>query len=222
MTENPKCDDFIIFSEFSFCLLKIGFELFFEDENTAEERKYFVQTYTKVDTVAERRLHCTCCDIHIGTAPSSEKIIRMHPVLRVTQCVKCYRFYNSGEFEKGEDGSELYCRWCGQGMRVNCDFPLLLVKQKIYALNLFCFAGGDVYCCSDCPYVFCKKCILRNLTRVALNDVTSNDNWKCFSCAPKILHHLRAQHWALVNFIEKQKKYVEKLFVFVTNQRESF
>lgn len=128
--------------------------------------------------IADRRVHCTSCDGHIGIAPASGKILRMHPILQVTQCKRCDQICRSREYEKDEDGNELYCRWCGR--------------------------TGDLYCCSNCVYGFCKKCILRNLSHY-IQDIKDNQYWECFACAPESILPLRAQYWALANFFEKQK-----------------
>jgi hypothetical protein len=74
---------------------KDGFKLQFDETCTEIDKKFFREQYPKVDLVANQKLHCTTCDVHIGTAPISEKIIRTHQVLGVTQCNKCFAFYVS-------------------------------------------------------------------------------------------------------------------------------
>jgi hypothetical protein len=72
-----------------------GFSLQFEENCSEQDKKFFMQKFPKVDDVAKVKLHCTTCDLHIGTAPIAEKIVRTHLVLGVTQCNKCFAFYVS-------------------------------------------------------------------------------------------------------------------------------
>lgn len=156
-----------------------GFELLFEEDTIGSVKDYFAKEYPNLNNIVKEKLHCTACDTHIGSAPIIESIVRTHNILKVTVCQSCYTFYNSGEFEKGEDGYELFCRWCGQ--------------------------GGEVYCCCKCSFVFCKNCILRNLSEESLLAIQQNDKWACFSCENGELKRLQARHWALKNYMEKQK-----------------
>lgn len=72
-----------------------GFKLQFEENCPDNDKQFFVQQYPLVNNVTQKRLHCTTCDTHIGSAPISEKIVRTHQVLNVTQCNKCHAFYVS-------------------------------------------------------------------------------------------------------------------------------
>ncbi|XP_063374642.1 uncharacterized protein LOC134662368 [Cydia amplana] len=152
----------------------------FDEDIPEDERKYYTSKFQDLNTVANHRMHCTSCDRHLGCSASNDGRMRMHPMLRTLVCNTCYAFYNSGEFEKGDDGSELYCRWCGQ--------------------------GGQVYCCSDCPHVFCAKCIKRNLGVAKIKEIENTDDWKCFKCSNRPLWYLRATCWALLRYCDLKNR----------------
>lgn len=128
--------------------------------------------------------HCTSCFTHLGLSLAAVPKIRLHSVLKVTICKSCHEFYNSGEFERGEDGSELFCRWCGQ--------------------------GGVVFCCTNCIYVFCKECIRRNLGTAAYKKIANDNKWCCFRCDSNQLLNLRARHHAFTNYLLNRQNHVNE------------
>ncbi|KAH9641024.1 hypothetical protein HF086_015120 [Spodoptera exigua] len=156
----------------------------FDDDIDEEERSYYKTVFKDLNAVKAMKLHCTACDRHLGCAARNESRMRAHPMLRTLVCHNCHIFYNSGEFEKGDDGSELYCRWCGQ--------------------------GGQVYCCSDCPHVFCAKCVKRNLGISKTKEIENADDWKCFKCNTKCLWDLRALCWAVLRFCDLKNKMAQE------------
>ncbi|KOB69196.1 Transcriptional regulator ATRX [Operophtera brumata] len=156
----------------------------FDEDVTEEEKTHYKNKFLDLNKIVTVRLHCTACDRHLGCSADNDSLMRLHPMLRTLICNNCHSFYNSGEFDKGEDGSELYCRWCGQ--------------------------GGQVYCCSDCVHVFCAKCIKRNLGLPKIREIENTDDWKCFKCNPKCLWDLRAVCWALLRYCDLRNRLVSE------------
>ncbi|CAK1551832.1 unnamed protein product [Leptosia nina] len=156
----------------------------FEEDISQEERAFYLAKFKDLNTVTQIKIHCTSCDRHLGLCPKNESRMKTHPMLRTLVCNSCHSFYNSGEFEKGEDGSELYCRWCGQ--------------------------GGQVYCCSDCEHVFCAKCIKRNLGLAKIKEIEELEDWKCFNCNYMCLRDLRAICWAALRYCDLKNRIAHK------------
>ncbi|XP_056649006.1 transcriptional regulator ATRX-like isoform X2 [Diorhabda sublineata] len=149
---------------------------------TAEELELKAKTYGEKNPVQLTKIHCTACNIHLGSALDGQGNRFVHPLLKVLICKKCFHFYTSGEFEKDEDGSELYCRWCGQ--------------------------GGQVLCCSACEMVFCKKCIRINFDRKKLTEIQKSDDWLCFKCNPSQLIHLRIHCAEFMEYVQREMRMV--------------
>ncbi|XP_066993005.2 uncharacterized protein [Anabrus simplex] len=145
-----------------------------------EELEFYSKLFEDVGVVRYLRIHCTICDCHIGCCPESINIAFRHRVLGVLVCKQCYVFYGEGNFPQGDDDSEIYCRWCGQ--------------------------GGRLLCCSSCPCTFCKKCLMRNFTKKAKLEFENRIDWECFVCNPRYIWEHRAFCWAVIKYIQKENE----------------
>ncbi|KAL7293938.1 hypothetical protein TKK_0012668 [Trichogramma kaykai] len=153
-------------------------------EYSQSENEFYKLTYGKdIPGTRFMRLHCTGCDEHIGSAPSEEHNMHEHPVLRTLLCFKCWQFYGDGNFEQGEDKTDMFCRWCAN--------------------------GGNLYCCSACSNTFCSKCIKRNFEPNVIKRIEEDENWKCFVCDPCDIFPLRSLCRALLEHIKKTKFLLE-------------
>ncbi|XP_018304251.1 uncharacterized protein [Mycetomoellerius zeteki] len=133
-----------------------------------------------IASVRFRRIHCTACDIHIGSAPAQAHNMFEHPVLRTLLCSNCRDFYGDGCFEQGDDATDMFCRWCAN--------------------------GGNLYCCSYCSNTFCYKCIRRNFSSLVRKKIEADEKWKCFVCHPSDLYNARAVCWALLQHVQTVRR----------------
>ncbi|CAG2060891.1 unnamed protein product, partial [Timema podura] len=99
-------------------------------EETNEELKYRRKRFPDVAKVIEENVKCTSCTRYLKELIIEGKNVYRHPTLNVLLCQKCSGFYDDGDFSVDEDGTDKYCRWCGQ--------------------------GGMLYCCAKCTCAFCK------------------------------------------------------------------
>ncbi|XP_017880224.1 uncharacterized protein LOC108624795 [Ceratina calcarata] len=136
-----------------------------------------------VSMVRFKRLHCTACDAHIGSAAANVHNMYEHPVLFTLLCAKCRDFYGDGMFEQGDDATDMFCRWCAN--------------------------GGNLYCCSFCSNTFCSKCISRNFDPLYRKKIEAEEKWKCFVCDPKDLFRARATCWALLQHVQKMNRLIQ-------------
>ncbi|XP_066907394.1 transcriptional regulator ATRX isoform X2 [Halyomorpha halys] len=133
--------------------------------------------------ILNKKISCTSCGRSIIRIITKGEAI-IHPLMNTLVCKKCLSFYEDGEFSIDEDGTDKYCRWCGQ--------------------------GGKLYMCTKCPYGFCRRCIGRNVDRSVLKKIKDDKCWKCFTCNPVPIYRLQAQCSAAQKYAHQLKKKKEE------------
>ncbi|CAH1393146.1 unnamed protein product [Nezara viridula] len=139
------------------------------DQTSSEELAIRRSMFPDVKDIVKWNLRCTACGRSIRRQIFKGDLIIIHPRLETLICYVCMEFLGNEEFSVDEDGTDKYCRWCGQ--------------------------GGKLLLCSSCPHAFCKRCIKRNLPE-NVQENTVDEQWKCYICDISPLYQLRAQCWA--------------------------
>jgi len=155
-------------------------DVVFYENVTEEEKKYYEENGPTMDSVETMNIQCTACWKQVNHHVMNN--IMRHPDLGVAVCRNCRYFYegdDNAEWEKDEEGSDMYCRWCAQ--------------------------GGEVVGCDKCQYVFCKRCITRNLGRKKFAEINDSDEWSCFSCDPSQIFKERALMFAVAKWSADRK-----------------
>ncbi|CAH1275889.1 unnamed protein product [Diabrotica balteata] len=147
-----------------------------DDEESLRQKIYCAKEL--YNPVQATKIHCTSCNCHLGSALSNIKNVYIHPLLKVIICKECFDFYTAGDFELDEDGQEKFCRWCGQ--------------------------GGKLFCCNECPRVFCTTCVKFNFSSSQYSQIQNTHYWKCFICDPSSIMHLKVKCFEFVKYIREE------------------
>uniref|UniRef100_A0A8C8A3P6 DNA helicase n=1 Tax=Oryzias sinensis TaxID=183150 RepID=A0A8C8A3P6_9TELE len=139
--------------------------------------------FNTADDTLQKKVSCTACGKQVNQFQRNS--VCEHPALKVLICKSCYNYYTSDDISKDSDGMDEQCRWCAE--------------------------GGKLICCDYCNNAFCKKCILRNLGRKELSNITDeNSKWHCYVCRSEPLHDLVFKCWRIMEKLEhdqlKQQK----------------
>eukprot|EP00116_Pleurobrachia_bachei_P000393 sb/3460655/ len=100
---------------------------------------------------------CASCGSDVVLRPY-KRLMLLHPYLKTAMCRSCHDFYHSDVFAHDEEGSLVYCIWCGE--------------------------GGELIYCEKCEKPYCSDCIKRNFGRKKRDEILAESNWECFICVP--------------------------------------
>ena len=116
---------------------------------------------------------CTSCGSDVILRPFQRRML-IHPYLKTAVCRQCHEFYHSDTFGIDEEGSQIYCIWCGE--------------------------GGELIYCDKCEKAFCTDCIKRNFGKKIKAEILEKSKWECLVCVPDMTTELQKVAQMIVKY----------------------